>query len=80
MSNLALNDALNMFADDLKKKGKSVNTIVAYKGDINQLAVFLSKKNVIFRIYKNNQSLTNNQQKLHRHVLSRQDLAYRSSF
>ncbi|HQI13038.1 MAG: tyrosine-type recombinase/integrase [Candidatus Shapirobacteria bacterium] len=46
MSNLALNDALNMFADDLKKKGKSVNTIVAYKGDINQLAVFLSKKNV----------------------------------
>lgn len=46
MSNLTVNDALNMFTDDLKKKGKSVNTIVAYKGDINQLAVFLNKKNV----------------------------------
>jgi len=46
MSNLALNDALNMFADDLKKKGKSVNTIVAYKGDINQLFAFLSAKGI----------------------------------
>lgn len=46
MSSLTVNDALNMFTDDLKKKGKSVNTIVAYKGDINQLAVFLGKKNV----------------------------------
>ena len=46
MSNLALNDALNLFTDTLKKKGKSINTIVAYKGDINQLAIFLAKKQV----------------------------------
>lgn len=46
MSNLALNDALNLFTDTLKKKGKSINTIVAYKGDINQLAIFLAKKQI----------------------------------
>jgi len=43
MSNLALNDALNLFAESLSKKGKSTNTIVAYKGDINQLISFLAK-------------------------------------
>lgn len=47
MSNLALNDALNLFTDTLKKKGKSINTIVAYKGDINQLTIFLAKKQII---------------------------------
>jgi len=46
MSNLALNDALNLFTDTLKKKGKSINTIVAYKGDINQLTIFLAKKQI----------------------------------
>jgi len=46
MSNLALNDALNLFIDALKKKGKSINTIVAYKGDINQLVIFLGKKQI----------------------------------
>ncbi len=46
MSNLALNDALNLFTDTLKKKGKSINTIVAYKGDISQLTLFLAKKQI----------------------------------
>jgi len=44
MSNLALKEALNLFTDTLNKKGKSINTIVAYKGDINQLIIFLGKK------------------------------------
>lgn len=46
MSNLTIIDALNLFTDTLKKKGKSINTIVAYKGDINQLAIFLAKKQI----------------------------------
>ena len=46
MSNLALNDALNLFADTLNKKGKSTNTIVAYKWDINQLISFLTKQQI----------------------------------
>lgn len=46
MPNLALKEALNLFTDALKKKGKSINTIVAYKGDINQLIDFLSKKQI----------------------------------
>jgi len=46
MSNLALKDALNLFTDALNKKGKSINTIVAYKGDINQLIIFLAKKQI----------------------------------
>jgi len=46
MSNLALKDALNLFTDTLSKKGKSINTIVAYKGDINQLIIFLGKKQI----------------------------------
>jgi len=46
MSNLNLNDALALFADTLTKKGKSTNTIVAYKGDINQLAIFLGRKGI----------------------------------
>lgn len=47
MSNLALTEALNLFTDTLKKKGKSINTIVAYKGDINQLIIFLGKKQIV---------------------------------
>ena len=46
MSNLALNDALNLFAETLSKRGKSTNTIVAYKGDINQLISFLAKQQI----------------------------------
>jgi site-specific recombinase XerD len=39
-----LNDALNQFSKALTSRGKSINTIVAYKGDINQLIKFLSVK------------------------------------
>lgn len=41
MTDLSLDGALNLFAASLAKKGKSTNTIVAYKGDINQLISFL---------------------------------------
>lgn len=46
MSKLTLNDALNLFIEALKRKGKSINTIVAYKGDINQMTIFLAKKQI----------------------------------
>ena len=39
--NITLKDALGRFSDNLATKGKSINTIVAYKGDINQLINFL---------------------------------------
>ena len=42
MTVLSLNEALNKFGNSLASRGKSVNTIVAYKGDINQLIGFLS--------------------------------------
>jgi len=41
MAEVTLLNALNTFALALGKKGKSTNTIVAYKGDINQLINFL---------------------------------------
>lgn len=41
MSNLLFENALNLFSEALSKKGKSTNTIVAYKGDINQLTNYL---------------------------------------
>ena len=41
---ISLNDALNQFSKALTSRGKSINTIVAYKGDINQLIKFLSVK------------------------------------
>jgi len=44
MTVLSLNEALNKFGNSLSSRGKSVNTIVAYKGDINQLIGFLSSK------------------------------------
>lgn len=44
MADLSLENALNTFANALSKKGKSTNTIVAYKGDINQMISFLEKK------------------------------------
>lgn len=44
MTDILLTDALNKFIDALAQKGKSTNTIVAYKGDINQLISFLNSK------------------------------------
>ncbi|HEX8923468.1 MAG TPA: tyrosine-type recombinase/integrase [Patescibacteria group bacterium] len=44
MAELTLENALNLFTQALTKKGKSTNTIVAYKGDINQLINFLHTK------------------------------------
>jgi integrase/recombinase XerD len=46
MSETSLESALTLFADNLAKKGKSTNTIVAYKGDINQLNNFLKARNI----------------------------------
>lgn len=46
MAQLSLTNSLNTFAQALTTKGKSTNTIVAYKGDINQLISFLSSKNI----------------------------------
>ena len=44
MTDILLTDALNKFIEALAQKGKSTNTIVAYKGDINQLISFLNSK------------------------------------
>ena len=44
MTDISLNNSLNMFVDVLSQKGKSTNTIVAYKGDINQLISYLESK------------------------------------
>lgn len=41
MQSSTFENALNLFSNSLSKKGKSTNTIVAYKGDINQLTNFL---------------------------------------
>lgn len=46
MPDLSLENALNLFSGHLTKKGKSNNTIVAYKGDINQLNIFLKGQNL----------------------------------
>lgn len=46
MPDLSLENTLNLFVDGLTKKGKSINTIVAYKGDINQLVSFLRTQNI----------------------------------
>lgn len=46
MADLSLESALNLFSASLTKKGKSSNTIVAYKGDINQLITFLKTSGV----------------------------------
>ncbi len=44
MADLSLENALSLFTDALTKNGKSSNTIVAYKGDLNQLFNFLRKQ------------------------------------
>lgn len=41
---MLITDALTSFASDLSTRGKSTNTIVAYKGDINQFIAFLNRK------------------------------------
>jgi len=46
MPESSLETALNSFTQALTKKGKSTNTIVAYKGDINQLINFLKARNI----------------------------------
>jgi len=46
MTDLLLENALGLFTEALTKKGKSTNTIVAYKGDINQLIGFLKKQKI----------------------------------
>jgi site-specific recombinase XerD len=40
---MLITDALTSFAADLSTRGKSSNTIVAYKGDINQFIAFLNR-------------------------------------
>lgn len=46
MTDTSLTHALTLFGTSLQKQGKSINTIVAYKGDINQLIAHLSKASV----------------------------------
>jgi site-specific recombinase XerD len=47
MVQTSLEIALNSFTAALTKKGKSTNTIVAYKGDINQLINFLKSQDIV---------------------------------
>lgn len=54
MADLSFEKALKMFSDSLLKKGRSTNTIVAYRGDINQLVIFLETKAKIFTVDKIN--------------------------
>jgi site-specific recombinase XerD len=44
MADLSIENALSLFTSALTKNGKSINTIVAYKGDLNQLITFLKKQ------------------------------------
>ena len=44
MADLSIENALSLFTGALTKNGKSSNTIVAYKGDLNQLITFLKKQ------------------------------------
>ena len=46
MSNLSIENGLDLFVSALTQKGKSTNTIVAYKGDINQFFSFLKDQNI----------------------------------
>ncbi len=47
MPDLTFESALDLFTKSLLAKGKSTNTIVAYKGDINQLIIFLKTQSKI---------------------------------
>ncbi|MBU1130059.1 tyrosine-type recombinase/integrase [Patescibacteria group bacterium] len=44
--------ALGLFAKSLSKTGKSINTIIAYKGDINQFCNFLFKAGLVNDVTK----------------------------
>jgi integrase/recombinase XerD len=46
VADLSLDISLNKFTDALTQKSKSTNTIVAYKGDINQLISYLKSQSV----------------------------------
>lgn len=46
MKETSLESAIESFVAALAQKGKSSNTIVAYKGDINQLVNFLKSENI----------------------------------
>jgi len=46
MTNTSIENGLELFVKALTQKGKSTNTIVAYKGDINQLISFLKGKGI----------------------------------
>ncbi|MFA6184728.1 MAG: tyrosine-type recombinase/integrase [Candidatus Shapirobacteria bacterium] len=50
MADLSLENALSLFTNALTKNGKSSNTIVAYKGDLNQLITFLKKQDQTLNI------------------------------
>ena len=50
MVDLSLDHALELFANSLSSKDKSTNTIVAYKGDINQLINFLKAQDNLAEI------------------------------
>ena len=50
MADLSIENALSLFTGALTKNGKSINTIVAYKGDLNQLVIFLNKQYQISNI------------------------------
>ena len=50
MADLSIENALSLFTGALTKNGKSINTIVAYKGDLNQLITFLKKQYQISNI------------------------------
>lgn len=47
MADLSFDSALNLFIKALQKKGKSSNTIVAYKGDLNQLFIFFKNSGTV---------------------------------
>jgi site-specific recombinase XerD len=47
MTNILIETGLELFVKALTQKGKSTNTIVAYKGDINQLITFLKESKQI---------------------------------
>lgn len=59
MTELTLENALVSFTSALTKKGKSTNTIVAYRGDINQLIKYLTTQNILTIDAVNNNSLEN---------------------
>ncbi|OGM05987.1 hypothetical protein A2125_02495 [Candidatus Woesebacteria bacterium GWB1_43_5] len=45
---IALKDSLPAFIKNLEEKGRSPSTILAYRADLEQLADYLSKKNIAF--------------------------------